>query len=89
MQFDDIGPKSIDDDIKESFIAAGYDIPKLIYWNLNGYCNGVPISSVLSEDSVEYSGYSPRGIETVLGDRTMVDVLLETANIDRYKWLLG
>lgn len=87
MQFDDIGPKSIDDDIKESFIAAGYDIPKLIYWNLNGYCNGVPISSVLSSDSVEYSGYSPRGIETVLGDRTMVDVLLETVNIDRYKWL--
>lgn len=89
MQFDGIGPKSIDDDIKASFIAAGYDIPKLIYWNLNSYCNGVPISSVLSKDSVEYSGYSPRGIETVLGDRTMVDVLLETVNIDRYKWLLG
>lgn len=86
MQFDAIGPKSVTDDIKESFKEAGYDVPKLIYWNLNSYCNGVPIGSVLSEDAVEYSGYSPRGVETVLGSRTMIDVLLETVNIERYNW---
>ena len=86
MQFNDIGPGSIDNDIKQSFKDAGYDVPKLIYWNLNSYCNGVPISSVLSEDSVQYSGYSPRGIETVLGSRTMMDVLMDTIGVPRYNW---
>lgn len=86
MQFDDIGPESIDNDIKQSFKDAGYDVPKLIYWNLNSYCNGVPISSVLSEDSVQYSGYAPRGVETVLGSRTMMDVLMDTIGVPRYNW---
>lgn len=86
MQFDHIGPKSIGEDIKQSFKDAGYMVPKLIYWNLRGHCNGVPISSALSEDSVEYSGFTPRGIETVLGSRTEIDLMLDTINKDRYDW---
>lgn len=86
MQFDNIGPKSIDEDIKQSFEDAGYMVPKLIYWNLNSACNGVPISSALSANSVEYSGFTPRGIETVLGSRTMIDLMLDTINNERYDW---
>lgn len=86
MQFDSIGPQTIGDNIKQSFEEAGYDVPRLIYWNLNSYCNGVPIGNILSPDAVQYSGYSPRGIETVLGTRTMMDVLLDTVNVERYKW---
>ena len=86
MQFDSIGPQTIGDNIKQSFEEAGYDVPRLIYWNLNSYCNGVPIGNILSPDAVQYSGYSPRGIETVLGTRTMLDVLLDTVNVERYAW---
>ena len=87
MQFDDIGPASIDEDIKEAFREAGYDVPRLIYWNLVGYCNGVPVGSALSSDSVMYSGYSPKGIEIVTGDRTFMDIFMDTVNVERYKWL--
>lgn len=86
MQFDSIGPKSIDSDLKRTFRDAGYSVPHLIYWNLDSHCNGVPICGVLSEDSVEYSGYSAKGVQTVLGSRSMLDVVLETLMVDRYQW---
>jgi hypothetical protein len=86
MQFDRIGPQTIGDNIKQSFEEAGYDVPKLIYWNLRSYCNGVPIGNILSPDAVQYSGYSPRGVETVLGSRTMMDVLMDTIAVPRYNW---
>lgn len=86
MQFDYIGPEAIDEDIKQSFREAGYDVPRLIYWNLFGYCNGVPVSTVLSADSVMFSGYDPKGIECVLGTRTLMDIFMDTVNVERYSW---
>jgi len=85
MQFDDSqnsnwGDRSVEkshfDLIKESFENAGYTMPKLVFWNLNGGNDGSPV--LPSDENVGMvSGFSPTIMKAVLDceDFTPVSIM--------------
>ena len=64
--------------MRESFESAGYTLPKLVFWNLCSYGNGMP--AMKDEDGVcMVSGYSPAIMKAILAckDFNPVDVMME------------
>lgn len=65
MQFDQTGKTNIHEKTKEAFKSAGYEIPKIIFWNLGKYTKGVP---AIQNDNraILVSGYSPVIVTSLL-----------------------
>lgn len=71
-------PKTTHKGMKEAFEAAGYKLPKVIYWNLNGAYGNFP--TVKNEDGVcLVSGFSPSVLKAILASKefTPKDVMME------------
>ena len=68
MQFDQgvkHGSETMLEAMKREYKAAGYDMPKVCYWNLNGEYENFP--TVTSEKGVALvSGFAPKVLESVL-----------------------
>ena len=78
MQFDD-SQRGVThfDDMKAEYEKAGYELPKIVFWNLDSHM-GTPAEC--SDDSVAMvSGYSPSIMKAVLNAEnfTPMDVMLE------------
>ena len=68
MQFDQ-GTRSSDSAqqmIKRSYKEAGYDLPVIVYWNLNSH-NNVPVNAHKS-GTVLVSGFSPSLVKSILSN---------------------
>lgn len=67
MEFNRADPKGLTNHeaMKRKFMAAGIEMPTLVYWNLNGRAGNLPAKS---QDSgvVLVSGFSPKIVETIL-----------------------
>jgi len=85
MQFDDSQddcwnssvPKVHFDDIKDKFNKSGYEMPKLVFWNLNSYSGN---QSTMNEDGVcMVSGFSPSIMKAILSceDFNPINVMME------------
>jgi len=84
MQFDDSQdgwnsnvPKVHFDDIKAKFNKSGYEMPKLVFWNLNSYSGN---QSTMNEDGVcMVSGFSPSIMKAILSceDFNPMNVMME------------
>lgn len=93
MEFDDpdIGGKYTNfEAIKRKFKTYSsihqYEMPKLIFWNLNGRIGNVPVT--INDNGVALvSGYSPAIMKSVLTSKvvTPYDVMKETLDLPRYK----
>lgn len=74
------------DQIERKFRAAGFNMPTLVYWNLNGRANNIPAGN--TPGVVLISGYSPRIADVALsGDFTNFtpeQVMLEAVGHPRY-----
>lgn len=71
---------------KEAFNDAGYECPKLIFWNLKDYDN-VPVT--FSQSGVALvSGCSPSIMKNVLAGNniTPVSMMMDTVMVERYNW---
>lgn len=96
MEFDepDIGGKYTNfEAIKRKFRTYSsiyqYEMPKLIFWNLNGRIGNVPVT--INDDGVALvSGYSPAIMKSVLTSKvvTPYDVMKETLDLPRYKCIV-
>lgn len=84
--------ESANEMIKRKYKEAGYEVPKIVYWNLNSYDN-VPVEFDTSGTAL-VSGFSPTILKTILlGDVSKFDpesimnetIMNETIMIDRYK----
>lgn len=92
MQFDagrgyygsNSGTRSLMENIERKWNAAGYKMPKLVYWNVNASNSGnMPMQS---KDGVTFvSGASPVIFEMVLTGKTSIDLMLDKLNSERYK----
>lgn len=60
---------------------AGYKLPEIIFWNLNARNDNIP---ALGNKFSYVSGLSPVMIETILGGKSGVELMLEKLNSDRY-----
>lgn len=61
---------------------AGYEIPRVIFWNLDARHNNIP---ALGSKFSYVSGFSPSMISCILGGKSGWDLCLEKLNSDRYK----
>lgn len=73
--------------IKKRYKDAGYEVPKVVFWNLAAYDN-VPVKFD-KHGTALVSGYSPSILKSILKgnyeDFTPMNVMLETIMHDRYK----
>ena len=85
MQFNHCGKNTNLDRIKELYATAGYQLPKLIFWNVNGSTTDFP---ALSDDNstVLLSGFSIELLEGVITDSVSpLNVIMNLINKERYE----
>ena len=75
--------------IKDKYKAAGYNVPKIVFWNLAPYTNHNAVRFDKSGAAL-ISGFSPAIMKSVLSDNlesfTPENVMLEAIMSDRYKF---
>jgi hypothetical protein len=87
MEFDvACGIRTNFDYIKDLYAHCGYDMPGIVFWNVNGRLGNVPVKANTINTAL-VSGFSPSIIRSVLGgdDLSPLAVMLKTINNERYK----
>lgn len=88
MQFDGRGHnlnKSLFEEIKEEFEAAGYQLPRICFWNLSGRLNGTIPMQQNDLGLVLCSGFSVQILRMFMSNQVdPYKLLLETLNSKRY-----
>lgn len=90
MEFDYCGKFTAFEQMKLRFSNAGYELPQIIFWNLNARAGNVPVK--FNDKGVALlSGYSPAIMKAVLeGDDSMLDpvqIMLNSVGSERYQWI--
>ena len=68
--------------IERKFNAAGYRMPKLIYWNVDARQANIPM---IGNGYVSYvSGFSPSIFKSIITGKTGWDLMLEAIDCERY-----
>lgn len=75
-------PETLLEGIAKEWAAAGYELPKVIFWNLKASTENIP---ALGNRFSYVSGLSPVMIETILSGKDGYDLMLEKLLSDRYK----
>lgn len=75
--------------IKNLYYESGYELPQLIFWNVNGNVN-VPIKADDSGNAL-VSGCSPSILKSILSGTVInpVDTMMETIYVERYQPLIN
>ncbi len=87
MEFDQAcGNRTNFDAIKDMYAKWGYEMPGIIFWNVNGRLGNVPVKANTMNTAL-VSGYSPSIIRSVLGGDELnpLAVMMKTINSERYK----
>ena len=74
--------------IKAKYAAAGYDVPGIVFWNVNGRPGNCPATKY--DFNVAFiSGYSTPIVKNVLGGKILnpIEIMLDTVNAERYKYI--
>lgn len=69
--------------IKKKWASYGYEMPHLIFWNVEARQNNIPITD--SENVSYVSGMSPAIFESVMTGKSGYDLMMDTLNSERYK----
>ena len=86
MQFDACtGNKTNFGELKARYNSAGYKIPKIVFWNVNGKSGNSPVKFD-AEGTCMVSGYSPAILTSVLSgeDFDPMSMMFDTVGKDRY-----
>ena len=68
--------------IAKKWAAAGYQMPHLIFWNVDARQNNIPM---LGNGPISYvSGFSPSIFQTILTGKTGYELMMECLNKERY-----
>ena len=87
MEFDQAASGNTNFDyIRDLYAQAGYEMPGIIFWNVNGRLGNVPVKANTINTAL-VSGFSPSIIRSVLGgdELSPLTVMMKTINADRYK----
>ena len=71
--------------IKAKYAASGYEMPGIIFWNVNGDAGNVPVT-MRDQNVGLVSGYSPSILKSVLQAKVLspIELMLNTVNTERY-----
>ena len=85
MEFDSCAELTNFEKVKALYADAGYKLPKLVFWNVNGRRGNVPIS-YNTKGVALVSGSSPSIVKGILGGKnfTPVGIMLDVLNTSRY-----
>lgn len=68
--------------IAKKWIAAGYELPHLIFWNVNSHQENIPM---IGNGYVSYvSGFSPSIFQSIMTGKTGYDLMMDALNKERY-----
>ena len=68
--------------IAKKWAAHGYEMPHLIFWNVDARQNNIPM---IGNGRISYvSGMSPTIFETIMSGKTGYDLMMEKLDSDRY-----
>lgn len=70
--------------IAKEWRQHGYELPKVIFWNLDARNDNIP---VLGERYSYISGFSMSMVEQILGGKTGYELMMDKLNTDRYRWI--
>ena len=72
--------------VKEKYTNAGYEMPGIVFWNVNGRMGNVPTKAE-TENTALVSGFSPAILTSILGGElpTPLEVMFQTLNNERYE----
>ncbi len=89
MEFDCCGPMTNFQTIEAKYKSAGYEIPQIVFWNVNSRQNNVPVTAD-KQGVLLVSGASPSVFKTLLSGKqyTPIDQMLETLNSSQYDKVL-
>lgn len=69
--------------MKTKWLAHGYQMPKLVFWNVQARSNNIPMKD---DGNVSYvSGMSPTLYETIMSGKTGYDLMMEKLDSPRYE----
>lgn len=88
MQFDyAVSGKTALDDMKDEYTKAGYTMPKVVFWNVNGSGRGVPAKAD-AENVGLVSGFSPSNFKAILSGKEFTPraIMLQTVDTPRYDY---
>ncbi len=73
--------------IRKAYQLHGYQVPKIVFWNLNGRKGNSPVKSYDTNTAL-VSGFSPAILKSVLGAKEYnpTSIMLDTIMKDRYNW---
>ena len=75
-------PDTLFESMAKKWKTYGYEMPHLIFWNVNARQNNIPM---MDNGRVSYvSGFSPSIFETILSGKTGYDLMMEKLNTERY-----
>lgn len=71
--------------IEKEYAAAGYKVPQVVFWNLNGRAGNSPVT-YNKVGAALVSGFSPSIVKSVLGgeEMTPISIMLKTVMVQRY-----
>ena len=70
------------ENIKAKYAAHGYEMPHLVFWNVDARQNNIPI---IDKGGVSYvSGFSPVIYEMLMSGKTGYDLMMEKLDSERY-----
>lgn len=71
--------------IEQEYAAAGYKVPQVVFWNLNGRAGNSPVT-YNKVGAALVSGFSPSIVKSVLGgeEMTPISIMLKTVMVKRY-----
>ena len=74
------------DMIKYKYESFGYELPNIVFWNLNSKSNNYPVQ-IESENVALISGFSPNILKSLLSGEviTPLNIMFKTINSERYK----
>lgn len=75
------------DAIRQQYQNAGYELPQVVFWNVNGRQGNVPVKYDTSGTAL-VSGYNPTILKSLLGGKIQSpqQVMLDTVMSDRYSF---
>lgn len=77
-----VKPLTLVESIDEQWKSYGYDMPEIVFWNLDARQKNI---AALGDKFSYVSGFSPSMITAVLTGKTGLDLMLEKLDSDRYK----
>jgi hypothetical protein len=94
MQFNQTGSSETNfQALRTKYENAGYTMPKLVFWQMNGSKNDSPVRATQNNVSL-ISGFSPAILKAVLGDTDVletpkedpIETMKKALLVDRYDW---